>query len=165
VCPFFKKIGFTPNGITTLSLIFGIASAYYLYKGKIYMFALLYTISYFFDVMDGHFARKYKMVSKGGDYYDNVIKQMKGGIPIIYSGFIYSKKENIRGIPDLLVRNDYISSIFKTIPEIPVEKSLFGMYYYIPIEIKYSTIIGLFGYKSSKNLSKFFSDNFFCISR
>jgi hypothetical protein len=31
--PHFKKMGFTPNGITTLSLIFGILAVYFLYTG------------------------------------------------------------------------------------------------------------------------------------
>ena len=72
LCPLFKKLGFTPNGITTLSLIFGLAAVYALYKGKVWGFAILYFISYFFDNMDGHYARKYGMTSKFGDYYDHI---------------------------------------------------------------------------------------------
>jgi hypothetical protein len=72
LCPFFKRLGFTPNGITTLSLIFGVLAVYYLYKGCVMTFGVLYFISYFFDCMDGHFARKYKMVTKYGDLYDHV---------------------------------------------------------------------------------------------
>lgn len=34
LCPFFKKMNFIPNGITTLSLFFGLLSIYYLYYGK-----------------------------------------------------------------------------------------------------------------------------------
>jgi phosphatidylglycerophosphate synthase len=71
-CPFFKSLNFTPNGLTTLSLIFGLCSVYALYIGKIYTFALFYFISYFFDCMDGHYARKYDMVTKFGDAYDHV---------------------------------------------------------------------------------------------
>lgn len=72
LCPFFKKLGFTPNGITTLSLLFGLVSIFCLYKGWIWSFAILYFISYFFDNMDGHYARKYNMTSKFGDYYDHL---------------------------------------------------------------------------------------------
>jgi phosphatidylglycerophosphate synthase len=72
LCPFFHKLGFTPNGITTLSLLFGILSVFLLYKGYIISFGIFYYISYFFDCMDGHYARKYSMVSEGGDMYDHV---------------------------------------------------------------------------------------------
>lgn len=72
ICPLFKKMGFTPNKITTLSLFFGLISIFFLYKGYIWLFAICYIISYFFDNMDGHFARKYKMTSKFGDYYDHI---------------------------------------------------------------------------------------------
>ena len=30
------------------------------------------TLSYFFDCMDGNFARTYKMQTKFGDYYDHI---------------------------------------------------------------------------------------------
>jgi phosphatidylglycerophosphate synthase len=72
LCPFFKKLNFTPNGITTLSLIFGLISIFFLLKRNIILFSITYYISYFFDCMDGHYARKYKMTSKGGDLYDHV---------------------------------------------------------------------------------------------
>lgn len=71
LCPIFKSIHFTPNGITTLSLIFGLLSVYYLYNYKIIPFAICYFMNYFFDVMDGYYARKYSMVSKNGDLYDH----------------------------------------------------------------------------------------------
>jgi len=71
LCPSFKKSGFTPNGITTLSLLFGIISIIFLYRYNILAFAITYLISYFFDCMDGHFARKYKMTSDFGDMYDH----------------------------------------------------------------------------------------------
>ena len=72
VSPTFYKLGFNANGITTLSLIFGLLSIFFLYKGSIYLFMISYLISYFFDCMDGYFARRYKCVSKFGDYYDHI---------------------------------------------------------------------------------------------
>lgn len=72
LCPTFRKLGFTPNKITTLSLFFGLLSIFCLYKGWIWWFAIFYFISYFFDNMDGHYARKYNMTSKFGDYYDHI---------------------------------------------------------------------------------------------
>ncbi len=37
-----------------------------------YGFAISFFISYFFDCLDGHYARKYNMVTKFGDYYDHI---------------------------------------------------------------------------------------------
>lgn len=70
--PTFKKLGFTPNQITSLSLIFGILAVLALWKKRIIAFAVLYIISYFFDCMDGYYARKYKMTSEIGDWYDHI---------------------------------------------------------------------------------------------
>jgi phosphatidylserine synthase len=97
ICPFFKNIGMTPNGITTLSLIFGLLAIYFLYHRKPILFAVSYYVSYLFDVMDGHFARKYNMVSKGGDIYDHV-KDITVIICLVYvllARISISKKDKI----------------------------------------------------------------------
>lgn len=70
--PYFKDTKHTPNLITTYSLITGLISCYALYKNNITLFILFFLISYFFDCFDGFFARKYKMTSKFGDYYDHI---------------------------------------------------------------------------------------------
>jgi phosphatidylglycerophosphate synthase len=72
VSPYFKNTNHTPNILTTYSLITGLIAAYFLYKRKIEWFVVFMLISYFFDCFDGFFARKYKMVSKFGDYYDHI---------------------------------------------------------------------------------------------
>jgi phosphatidylglycerophosphate synthase len=70
--PAFKKAGFTPNGITTLSLITGILMNYLYYHNYYYSSAAMALSSYFFDCMDGNFARKYNMVTDFGDTYDHI---------------------------------------------------------------------------------------------
>jgi len=70
--------------------------------------------------------------------FKTTIDAMKRGDTIIYSAFIVSEKNELRGIPDLLVRNDYMKKYFDI--DVPQEESIFGSYYYIPIEIKYSTL-------------------------
>ena len=62
----------SPNMLTTYSFVCGLLSCYFLYKGTVNMFALLFFISYFFDVCDGNYARKYNMVSEFGDMYDHI---------------------------------------------------------------------------------------------
>ena len=79
------------------------------------------------------------------DYYHQLdlkmtLHQMKSGEPILYSAFISNNKEKVRGIPDLLVRSDYMEEYFGI--EIPnaTQSSVFGNFYYIPVEIKYSSL-------------------------
>lgn len=72
---------------------------------------------------------------------EKLYEKMFIGEPIIYSAYLKDNIEKLRGIPDLLIRNDYLSELFtQNIPEVPKYKSNFGNYYYIPIEIKFSTV-------------------------
>ena len=70
--PYFKRLHFTPNMITTLSLIFGIIFNIAFYKNYYIFAALSILISYYFDCMDGNYARTYDMQSRFGDLYDHV---------------------------------------------------------------------------------------------
>lgn len=69
---FFYKIGFTPNGLTTLSLLTGLLSIKNFKNEHYYWSAFWYFVSYYFDCLDGHMARKYNMISVFGDYYDHI---------------------------------------------------------------------------------------------
>jgi phosphatidylglycerophosphate synthase len=84
--PCFHKMGFTANGITTLSMIFGILSIFLLWKGYIWGFAITFYISYWFDCMDGYYARRYNNVSKFGDLYDHIkdVVVMVGVLVVFY---------------------------------------------------------------------------------
>ena len=62
----------TPNMITTVSNTFSIFGVYYLYNGYAFPYFLCVWLGYFFDCLDGHFARKYDMCTVFGDYYDHV---------------------------------------------------------------------------------------------
>jgi hypothetical protein len=68
----YKQLGFTPNMVTTLSLVTGIISAYMVHKKNYKLAGILFFIAYYFDCVDGKFARKYNMVTKIGDYYDHI---------------------------------------------------------------------------------------------
>ena len=58
--------------ITTYSFITGMLSVYFLYKGQLAAFAILFFVSYFFDCCDGSYARQYNTVSQFGDLYDHI---------------------------------------------------------------------------------------------
>lgn len=61
------------------------------------------------------------------------------GIPIIYQGLLYNYKNNTYGIPDLLIRSDYINKIYEN--TIPLNEELInGKFYYFVVDIKGSTI-------------------------
>ena len=68
---FYYKCGFTPNMITTISLIAGLTSVYAVYKDYYIIGAILWAMQHYYDCVDGKLARAYNMVSKFGDLYDH----------------------------------------------------------------------------------------------
>ena len=70
--PFYKKLGFTPNILTTFSVIFSVLSIFFYVKRKYVLSSIFYLISYYFDCQDGNFARKYGMETAFGDLYDHL---------------------------------------------------------------------------------------------
>jgi phosphatidylglycerophosphate synthase len=81
--PQLKEWKWTANDITTMRLIFGLLSLYFIVKKKKYLAMVSYILSYTCDVADGYYARKYKMTSQFGDYYDHIADW------IIFAGLIY----------------------------------------------------------------------------
>jgi hypothetical protein len=88
--------------------------------------------------------------------YQNTIDAMKKGYPVIYQGVLRNYKNKTYGIPDLLVRSDYLGKIVKKVP-MPVShkhisapsllqkrkskrKSKSKGYHYVVIDIKFKTL-------------------------
>jgi len=88
---FYYKINFTPNILTTFSLISALLSVYAFYKDKYLLSSLLFILSYYFDCTDGKFARKYNMVTKFGSYYDHISDVFK---VILLFIIMYNKSKN-----------------------------------------------------------------------
>ena len=86
------KLGFTPNMITTLSILIGLLSGYEIFQGNYCAAAIFWLISYYFDCVDGKLARKYNMVTELGDLYDHIGDVFKY-IIVIYALFYSSKKK------------------------------------------------------------------------
>jgi len=97
--PYFRKMNYTPNGITTLSVIFGTASLYNLYYHNVYQFAIYFIIAYMFDCMDGYYARKYNMVTDHGDKYDHIKDLI---LAISFTSIMY-KQYNVTDFPILIL--------------------------------------------------------------
>jgi hypothetical protein len=71
IAPTFKKLNFTPNDITSLSNISMCITILLLLQLKYYWACLFLILSYFFDCLDGSFARTYNQVTTFGDKYDH----------------------------------------------------------------------------------------------
>tara|TARA_Y100000739_G_C20428101_1_gene382088 strand:+ start:53 stop:628 length:576 start_codon:yes stop_codon:yes gene_type:complete len=101
ISPILYKYNITPNQITILGIISGLISCYYLYIDELHLSFLFIMISCFFDDLDGHHARKYKLVSKFGDLLDHVGDIIKT-ICLIY--VIYIKYfSNFYNIKELII--------------------------------------------------------------
>lgn len=90
--PHFFKLGFTPNGLTTISLVCHLISMYFFVNNQEYSTVysvIFFIISYYFDCLDGHFARSHNMVTRFGDYYDHISDWFKVALFIwlIYTHF------------------------------------------------------------------------------
>lgn len=72
ISPALKATGHTPNLITTYSFGSSLLAIYALHRGNLPAFSVLWALQYFWDCVDGHFARKYSMTSEFGDMYDHV---------------------------------------------------------------------------------------------
>lgn len=93
--PFFYKLGFIPNTLTTFSLISWLIGLYFFVNDGMYFtfYAVLFMmLSYFFDCFDGHFARSYNMVTRFGDYYDHISDVSKVILLIYFICTIYTSK-------------------------------------------------------------------------
>jgi phosphatidylglycerophosphate synthase len=91
--PHFKAAGMTPNMITSISLAFGLLACYLYYKSCYISAGLSYIVSYFFDTMDGYFARIYDMGSVFGSYYDSI----SDNAVILLLFILFYKNPNISG--------------------------------------------------------------------
>jgi phosphatidylserine synthase len=86
--PFWRKLGITPNMLTTFCIFSSILALYFLYLRNFFGVILFIILRMYFDYVDGMFARKYKMTSKFGDKYDHIgdVLFFIGYIIIIYIG-------------------------------------------------------------------------------
>jgi len=75
--PLYKALYFTPNTLTTLSLIITLVGLYLYTQNYLILGSLLYFLGYYFDCADGNYARTYKMQSNFGDYYDHISDGIK----------------------------------------------------------------------------------------
>ena len=87
----YYELGFTPNMVTSLSILVGLLTGYEILQGNYSAAAILWLISYYFDCVDGKLARRYNMVTQIGDLYDHIGDAFKY-VVVIYSLFYSTKK-------------------------------------------------------------------------
>lgn len=82
--------------------------------------------------------------AKNKDKFDETIKLMKQGVPIIYQAVLHNFDNKTFGMPDLLVRSDYLNKLmgYQVISsyEEKVGSKLGTNFHYKVIDIKHSTI-------------------------
>jgi phosphatidylglycerophosphate synthase len=69
--PWYRSLKFSPNTLTTLSLVITLIGLIGYRYNYVVTGAILYFVGYYFDCADGNYARKYGLVTKFGDYYDH----------------------------------------------------------------------------------------------
>jgi hypothetical protein len=76
--------------------------------------------------------------------FHQTISLMKKGVPIIYQGVLHNNDNNTFGLPDLIVRSDYINKLMNSDVISQEEANLGSLlgtnYHYKIIDIKHSTI-------------------------
>lgn len=79
-------------------------------------------------------------------YYKDTLRAMKLGYPIIFSGVVKSEKHKVYGIPDMLVRSDWLSFLTKEGTDCCKKKTKakklnkHNSWHYVVVDIKYTTI-------------------------
>ena len=66
-----------PNNITTVGLISNLFSIIALREGQILTCIIFAIIGQYLDNLDGHYAKKYNMETKIGQYYDHLADNIK----------------------------------------------------------------------------------------
>lgn len=75
--------------------------------------------------------------------FNKTVNAMKSGVPIIYQGVLHDYKHGVYGIPDLIVRSDWIKKIVNNPPrKINSHRSapLAKKKHYVIVDIKFSTL-------------------------
>jgi hypothetical protein len=102
IAPLFKKLNFTPNDITSLSNISMCITILLLLQLKYYWACLFLILSYFFDCLDGSFARTYNQVTKFGDKYDHYSDIIKS-VLFLFVLFMLNPTKFMHVIPIIII--------------------------------------------------------------
>jgi archaetidylinositol phosphate synthase len=82
----FGKLGITPNQISVLALIAGIACAYLYYRGAFLAGSVLLLVSAVFDLVDGSVARQMNNQTKFGAVFDWIVDKYVDALVLLGVG-------------------------------------------------------------------------------
>lgn len=96
-------------------------------------------------------------------YYDKYLETldlMNNGVPIIFHGVVFNLAENLFGIPDIIIRSDYINKILnyaciEDINEMNIGCKFSNRWHYLVVDIKYSNLIFRNDKKTLNNVGMF----------
>lgn len=78
--------------------------------------------------------------------FQQTVNYMKNGKPIIYQGVLHDKDEKLYGSPDLIIRSDYLKTVFpeNSLLYTPFEEKIGSKFndnfHYVIVDIKHSTL-------------------------
>lgn len=102
ISPFFYNYGVSPNMITTISLLCTVLVIILLLHANYIWAALFVLIAYFFDSLDGYYARKYSMTSKFGALYDSLTDDF-GVIAILITLYYINPTKFYHVLPVIII--------------------------------------------------------------
>jgi ATP-dependent Lon protease len=73
-------------------------------------------------------------------YFQKTLKYMKKGIPIIYQPYLMDDEKRVHGIPDFLVRNDYLNKIVSSVNQPVGGSDINKNYHYVILDCKWTTL-------------------------
>ncbi len=133
-----NKTNITPNVVTTISLLFAIFAGLSFLFDHFFIGAILYQISFIFDIVDGALARSKNLTSSIGAFYDVVTDWIKA--PILMIILFYKLDQILLGMAVMFLLflncciNRYNDMLFYTQKKSltktnNIKKSLIGRYF------------------------------------
>ncbi len=102
VTPLFHKMNYSPNGITTFSLILSAAALYYLAIRDFTRFSVYYLLSYFFDLVEHRYARQYMKSNKSFQNHHRYTHIKNLGVGLLFA-YILFDQYNLTEFPIILI--------------------------------------------------------------
>ena len=100
----------TPNGISLISLVLGLASAYSYYKGSVLLGGILYLLSYIFDAIDGKVARITQKGKAYGSWLDIFIDRIN--LVLISTAIAYNYYQYTNDVSLIFLNSIFLGLVF-----------------------------------------------------
>lgn len=130
---FLIKTNITPNQVTLVSILFALVSIPFFYFGtyvNLVIGAVLFQLSYLFDVCDGEIARAKKLTSNSGAWLDGIsddITQSLIFIAMVLGAYNLSKNVNVLIVGIFLIHNHAMIKITPALGGAPKEHKEFSI--------------------------------------